>query len=102
MEAIIKVFAVFHAVLGGILFMSTMAKWFILKKKIEENGWKNMNPCSLLTFVIYVIPVLGPMSFLAVMTTMDEGAALRRSEENHVIAVAVGPMRYVFADDGMV
>ena len=100
MRTIAIAFAEYNAVLGGILFLSTVVKWYALKAKIEENGWKNMNPCDALTLLIYCIPIFGPMSFLALMTTLDEGAATSRDDAGSVIRVAVGPMRFVFADEG--
>ena len=100
MRAIAIAFVEFNVVLGGILFLSTVVKWYALKAKIEGNGWQNMNPCDALTLVIYCIPVFGPMSFLALMTTLDEGAVTSRKDANSVITVAVGPMRFVFAEEG--
>ena len=99
MRAIAIAFVEYNVVLGGILFLSTVIKWYALKAKIEGNGWKNMNPCDVVTFLIYCIPVFGPMSFLALMTTLDEGAATSRADAGSVIKVAVGPMRYIFAED---
>ena len=40
------------------------------------------------------------MSFLALMTTLDEGAVTSRADAGSIITVAVGPMRFVFAEDG--
>ena len=98
MREIAIAFVEYNLVLGGILFLSTVVKWYVLKARIEENGWKSMNPCEVMTLLIYIIPVFGPMSFLALMTTLDEGAARSRAEVGDVIAVVVGPMRYVFAE----
>ena len=100
MRTIAVAFVEYDLLLGGILFLSTVIKWFALKARIEENGWKNMNPCDALTLLIYCIPIFGPMSFLALMTTLDEGAATSRDDAGSVIRVAVGPMRFVFADEG--
>ena len=102
MRTLAIAFVEYDLVLGGILFLSTVIKWYVLKSRIEENGWKNMNPCDVVTFLIYCIPVFGPMSFLALMTTMDEGAATSRAEAGSIITVAVGPMRYVFAEDNQI
>ena len=99
MRAIAMAFVEFNVVLGGILFLSTVVKWYALKAKIEGNGWRCMNPCDALTLVIYCIPVFGPMSFLALMTTLDEGAVTSRTDADSVITVAVGPMRFVFAEE---
>ena len=98
MREIAIAFVEYNLVLGGILFLSSVVKWYVLKARIEENGWKSMNPCEVMTLLIYIIPVFGPMSFLALMTTLDEGAARSRAEVGDVIAVVVGPMRYVFAE----
>ena len=100
MRAIAIAFVEYNVVLGGILFLSTVIKWYALKAKIEGNGWKNMNPCDTLTLLIYCIPVFGPMSFLALMTTLDEGSVTSRADAGSIITVAVGPMRFVFAEDG--
>ena len=102
MRTLAIAFDEYELVLGGILFLSTVIKGYVLKSRIEENGWKNMNPCDVVTFLIYCIPVFGPMSFLALMTTMDEGAATSRAEAGSIITVAVGPMRYVFAEDNQI
>ena len=88
----------FDVVLGGILFMCTVIKGYVLKARIEANGWKSMNPCEVMTLIMYTIPVFGQMCFLALMTTLDEGAALKREEAGDTITVAVGPMRYVYVD----
>ena len=98
MREIAIAIALFDVTFGTILFLSTVVKWYILKAKIEGNGWQSMNPCEVMTLLIYIIPVFGPMSFLALMTTLDEGAARSRAEVGDVIAVVVGPMRYVFAE----
>ena len=98
MREIAIAFVEYNLVLGGILFLSSVVKWYVLKARIEENGWKSMNPCEVMTLLIYSVPVFGPMSFLALMTTLDEGAARSRAEVGDVIAVVVGPMRYVFAE----
>ena len=98
MREIAIAIALFDVTIGTILFLSTVVKWYILKAKIEGNGWQSMNPCEVMTLLIYIIPVFGPMSFLALMTTLDEGAARSRAEVGDVIAVVVGPMRYVFAE----
>ena len=58
----------FDVVLGGILFMCTVIKWYVLKARIEANGWKSMNPCEVMTLIMYTIPVFGQMCFLALMT----------------------------------
>ena len=89
MREFATVLAKFDIVLGGILFLCT---------RIEANGWKSMNPCEAMTLVMYTIPVFGQMSFLALMTTLDEGAVLTREEAGNTITVAVGPMRYVYVD----
>ena len=98
MREFATVLAKFDIVLGGILFLCTVIKWYVLKARIEANGWKSMNPCEVMTLLIYIIPVFGPMSFLALMTTLDEGAVLTREEAGNTITVAVGPMRYVYVD----
>ena len=98
MREIAIAIALFDVTFGTILFLSTVVKWYILKAKIEGNGWQSMNPCEVMTLLIYSVPVFGPMSFLALMTTLDEGAARSRAEVGDVIAVVVGPMRYVFAE----
>ena len=98
MREIAIAFVEYNLVLGGILFLSSVVKWYVLKARIEENGWKSMNPCEVMTLLIYSVPVFGPMSFLALMTTLDEGAARRREDADDVIAVRVGPMQYVFRD----
>ena len=90
--------ALFDVTFGTVLFLSTVVKWYMLKAKIEGNGWESMNPCEVMTLLIYSVPVFGPMSFLALMTTLDEGAARRREDADDVIAVRVGPMQYVFRD----
>ena len=100
MRTIAVAFVEYDLLVCGIRFLSTVIKWFVLKARIEENGWKNMNPCDALTLLIYCIPIFGPMSFLALMTTLDEGAATSRDDAGSVIRVAVGPMRFVFADEG--
>ena len=91
--------ALFDVTFGTVLFLSTVVKWYMLKAKIEGNGWESMNPCEVMTLLIYIIPVFGPMSFLALMTTLDEGAVRSRAEAGDVISVVVGPMRYVFAEE---
>ncbi len=88
----------FYLLFCGILFLSTVVKWYMLKERIEANGWSGMNPCEFITFLVYLIPVVGQMTFLAAMTTMDEGAAVSREEASDVICVQVGPMGYVFRD----
>lgn len=98
MVDILKAVIGYDLVLGGILFLTTVVKWYALRPRIEKNGWENMNPCDAMTFLVYAIPVFGPMSFLALMTTLDEGAVTSRAEAGDVITVIVGPMRYVFAD----
>ena len=100
MRAIAIAFVEYNVVLGGILFLSTVVKWYALKAKIEGNGWRCMNPCDVLTFLSYCIPVFGPRSFLALMTTLDEGSVTSRADAGSIITVAVGPMRFVFAEDG--
>ena len=92
--------ALFDVTFGTVLFLSTVVKWYMLKAKIEGNGWESMNPCEVMTLLIYIIPVFGPMSFLALMTTLDEGAVTSRADAGSIITVAVGPMRFVFAEDG--
>ena len=92
--------ALFDVTFGTVLFLSTVVKWYMLKAKIEGNGWESMNPCEVMTLLIYSVPVFGPMSFLALMTTLDEGAVTRRTDADSVITVAVGPMRFVFAEEG--
>lgn len=98
MREIATVLAKFDVVLGTILFLCTVIKWYVLKARIEANGWKSMNPCEVMTLIMYTIPVFGQMCFLALMTTLDEGAARKREEAGSTITVAVGPMRYVYED----
>ena len=100
MVDILKAVIGYDLVLGGILFLTTVVKWYALKPRIEKNGWENMNPCDAMTFLVYAIPVFGRMSFLALMTTLDEGAVTSRADAGSIITVAVGPMRFVFAEDG--
>ena len=95
---IVKELALFDVTFTAILFLSTVVKWYVLRDRIEGNGWQNMNPCDVMTLLIYAVPVFGPMSFLALMTTLDEGAARSRAKDGDAIAVVVGPMRYVFAE----
>ena len=80
MREIATVLAKFDIVLGTILFLCTVIKWYVLKARIEANGWKSMNPCEVMTLIMYTIPVFGQMCFLALMTTLDEGAARKREE----------------------
>ena len=98
MREIATVLAKFDVVLGTILFLCTVIKWYVLKARIEANGWRSMNPCEVMTLIMYTIPVFGQMCFLALMTTLDEGAARKREEAGSTITVAVGPMRDVYED----
>lgn len=98
-NVIVSVIA-FDLILGGILFLCTVSKWYLLRSRIERNEWKNLNPCDALTLLVYVIPVFGEMSFLALMTLLDYGAEHAREEVGGIIDVVIGPMRYMFDDSG--
>lgn len=100
MQTVLIAVIEFDLVLSGILFLCTVLKWFFLKARIEKNGWENMNPCDMMTLLVYAIPVFGQMCFLAVMTLLDFGAGHTREEAGGVIDVVIGPMRYVFDDKG--
>ena len=59
MREFATVLAKFDIVLGGILFLCTVIKWYVLKARIEANGWKSMNPCEAMTLVMYTIYARG-------------------------------------------
>lgn len=99
MRTFLVYFAMFQAVLACILFLCAVLKWYMLKSRIEANGWKQVSPCGWLTLVYFLIPLAGPTSFLAVMTILDQAAESTKVEADNLLGVRIGPWQFSYSEE---
>ena len=62
------------------------------------NSWEQASPCGLQTVILFLIPVFGPMCFLAAMTILDDAARYTKEETGNHLNVQIGPMRFTFSE----
>jgi hypothetical protein len=90
--------AMFQVVLSVILYVCIVVKWHVLKSRIKANSWEQASPCGLQTVILFLIPVFGPMCFLAAMTILDDAARYTKEESGNHLNVQIGPMRFTFSE----